>query len=164
MSRPRRDVDAGGDALRVSVMTLAEVAAVGAMEQRNYDFPWNVRIFRDCVRSGYACLLAHQAERHVGYAIVQMAADEAHLLNLCIDRPWQHRGLARELLEWVIESVTRKQARTLYLEVRPSNPRAVRLYQRAGFNEIGTRAGYYDAVNGREDALVMALTLEARGG
>lgn len=135
------------------------VAAIGAMERRNYPFPWSERIFRDCVKSGHACLLAHHAGQLVGYAIVQIAADEAHLLNLCIDAPFQHRGHARRFLEWVMQSAETQHAHTLFLEVRPSNPRAVRLYERAGFNEIGTRPNYYDAPGGREDALVMARTL-----
>jgi ribosomal-protein-alanine N-acetyltransferase len=45
----------------------------------------------------------------------------------------------------------------MFLEVRPSNPKAIKLYRSLGFNEIGMRPGYYPAANGkREDAIVMA--------
>jgi ribosomal-protein-alanine N-acetyltransferase len=44
----------------------------------------------------------------------------------------------------------------MFLEVRPSNPNAIKLYQSLGFNEIGRRKDYYPARKGREDALVMA--------
>jgi ribosomal-protein-alanine N-acetyltransferase len=51
------------------------------------------------------------------------------------------------------------RAERVFLEVRPSNPRAIALYHDLGFNEIGRRPGYYPAANGREDALVMAIEL-----
>jgi ribosomal-protein-alanine N-acetyltransferase len=46
------------------------------------------------------------------------------------------------------------------LEVRPSNVAAVALYEKMGFNEIGVRRNYYPAGEGREDALLLALSLE----
>ena len=42
-----------------------------------------------------------------------------------------------------------------FLEVRPSNTAAIRLYQSLGFEQIGMRRGYYQAVGGREDAVVL---------
>ncbi len=145
--------------LAISAMGQEHVVAIAAMEGRNHAFPWSERIFRDCVKSGYACLLGEHAGQLVGYSVVQVAADEAHLLNLCIDAPYQRRGHAREFLDWIVDSVTMQRAHTLFLEVRPSNTRAVQLYEKTGFNEIGTRRDYYDAPGGREDALVMAKTL-----
>ena len=51
-------------------------------------------------------------------------------------------------------------AQRVFLEVRPSNPRAIALYERSGFNEIGRRPRYYPAADhGREDAIVMAMEL-----
>jgi ribosomal-protein-alanine N-acetyltransferase len=95
----------------------------------------------------------------IGYGILQVAADEAHLLNLCIDKSAQHQGFARVMLERLLYQAASRNANVVFLEVRPSNPRAIELYQRAGFNQVGLRKGYYDARNGREDALVMAFYL-----
>jgi ribosomal-protein-alanine N-acetyltransferase len=50
-------------------------------------------------------------------------------------------------------------ARTMLLEVRPSNAAAARLYSRYGFERIGVRRGYYPAHGGREDAIVMRIAL-----
>ena len=50
--------------------------------------------------------------------------------------------------------------RSMFLEVRPSNVRAVDIYDRYGFAEIGRRKNYYEATGGtREDAIVMRLSL-----
>ena len=140
-------------------MRLGDVALVGTMERRNYEFPWSDAIFRDCLKAGYACELVRLDDELVGYGILQTGAEEGHILNLCIDEAHQRRGFARLLLEHLVSRATDDGARVVFLEVRPSNPRAMALYQRAGFNEIGLRKGYYEARGGREDALVMARSL-----
>ncbi|MGQ7843313.1 ribosomal protein S18-alanine N-acetyltransferase [Granulosicoccus sp. 3-233] len=142
-------------------MRAGDVAAIGIMDRRNYEFAWTDGIFRDCVKAGYICPLLKIGEDIAGYGVLQIGADEAHLLNLCIDRPWQRQGLARTLLEHLVEESARLGAQVMFLEVRPSNTRAVALYQQSGFNEIGLRKDYYDASGGREDALVMARYLSS---
>jgi len=138
---------------------IKDVASVGTMERRNYDFFWTDGIFRDCLKAGYTCQMVLLGDRMIGYGIMQLAADEAHILNLCIDKPFQRQGFARLLLEHLVQQAGQRQAHTIFLEVRPSNPRAIELYERSGFNEVGIRKGYYDATNGREDAIVMARNL-----
>ena len=140
-------------------MRLEDVQYIGELERRNYDFPWTDGIFSDCVRAGYTCQRVLLGDRLVGYGVLQHAADEAHVLNLCIDRSEQHRGLGRALLEHLTSLACAVGAKTLFLEVRPSNPRAQAMYLAAGFNEIGIRPGYYDSHKGREDAIVMARAL-----
>ena len=140
-------------------MYVKHVSLIGTMERRNYDFPWSDGIFRDCVKSGYICRLVMLDDTLVGYGVMQIGADEGHILNLCIDGPSQGQGFARLLLEHLILEAGRRRANIVFLEVRPSNPRAVDLYQLNGFNEIGLRKGYYDSKEGREDALVMARNL-----
>ncbi|MOA53014.1 ribosomal-protein-alanine N-acetyltransferase [compost metagenome] len=71
----------------------------------------------------------------------------------------QGRGLGLRLLEHLMQRAGELKAAECFLEVRESNQSAYRLYERYGFNEIGRRRGYYPAVGGREDALVMACTL-----
>ena len=145
-------------------MRPGDVALVGTMERRNYEFPWSDTIFRDCLKAGYTCELVRLDDELVGYGILQTAAEEGHVLNLCIDEAHQRRGFARLLLEHLVARATAAEARVVFLEVRPSNPRAKTLYERAGFNEIGLRKAYYEAVGGREDAIVMARSLVGGAG
>ena len=79
-------------------------------------------------------------------------------MNLCVDPTAQRLGAGRKMLEHMIKRV-RSKAETVFLEVRPSNIKAIRLYNSLGFNEIGIRKGYYPAKNGREDAVMLALEL-----
>ncbi len=140
-------------------MLMRHVASIGVIERRNYEFSWTDGIFRDCVKSGYFCQRVLLDDELIGYAVMQIAADEAHILNLCIDKPYQRKGFARELLGHMVRLAAQHRAQTVFLEARPSNPRAIELYERSGFNEIGVRKDYYDSAKGRENAIVMALTV-----
>jgi len=143
---------------RVRRMTEADLGAVWDIEQRAYVYPWSRGIFIDCLRVPYQCDVVEQGGRVVGYTVVSMAADEAHLLNLCLDPDVHGQGLGRFLLEHVLEAAEGQKARVIYLEVRPSNKRAIELYLRNGFRRIGVRPRYYRSGDGREDALVLART------
>jgi ribosomal-protein-alanine N-acetyltransferase len=103
-------------------------------------------------------VLAHGREL-VGYGVVMIGVQEAHLLNLSVRREWQRRGLGRQLLEHFLEVALEAGARRMFLEVRPSNAAARALYAARGFQEIAVRRGYYPAAGGREDAILMGLDL-----
>ena len=95
----------------------------------------------------------------MGYGIISIGAGEAQLLNLCIRRKYRAQGLGRWLLGHLIDVAGRHNADSMFLEVRPSNRAALRLYQRMGFNEVGVRKGYYPGKNGPDDAIILGLAL-----
>lgn len=140
-------------------MTEQDLAAVMAIEESVYSHPWTWGNFADSLAAGYHCWIAECGEQTAGYAVVAIAAEEAHLLNLSVGSAWQGRGLGRELLGFVLRLARDDGAKRIYLEVRPSNRAARALYAAAGFAEIGRRRDYYPAAGGREDAIVMALDL-----
>jgi ribosomal-protein-alanine N-acetyltransferase len=88
-----------------------------------------------------------------------LAVDEAHLLNLAVDPAHQRQGYGWCMLDWIARTMHEYGARSLLLEVRPSNLEAQRLYLAYGFEQIGVRRGYYPARWGREDAIVMRVPL-----
>jgi ribosomal-protein-alanine N-acetyltransferase len=140
----------------------ADLAGVLAAEQASYPYPWSRRIFRDCLRVGYCCLVAEIGGRVQGHGIMLASAGEAHILNVCVHPGVRRRGIARAMLDELMGIACRAGAEAAYLEVRPSNEGAIALYRGAGFQVVGRRADYYPAAFGREDALVMARMLEAR--
>ncbi len=150
---------AGESAVRLRAMRESDLETVLAIETRAYAFPWTLGIFRDCLNAGYPAWLLVQDEVVIGYGIVSIAAGEAHILNICIDPAAQGRGHGRRLLRTLIRISRHHRAERIFLEVRPSNPRAIALYFDEGFNEIGRRPRYYPANMGREDAIVMAMEL-----
>lgn len=144
---------------RIRPMTQQDLDAVYDIERRAYGFPWSRGIFLDCLRIPYVCEILEERGAVIGYAIMSLGGDEAHLLNLCLDEPARGRGLATMMLDHLILKAMREGVRVLYLEVRPSNAAALALYARSGFARIGVRKGYYRAEDGREDALVLARSL-----
>lgn len=152
--------------LKLRAMREADLQAVLEVEQSAYEFPWTLAIFRDCLRVGYDCYVLEGAQGLVGHGIMSVGAGECHLLNICVHPLYQGRGLGRALVEFLLRRAREKGARVALLEVRVSNHVAQRLYTRLGFNEVGTRKGYYPARAGREDAIILARELEpqAPGG
>ncbi len=150
----------GSDAeVIIRPMRGTDVAEVVAIERASYQFPWSEGIFRDCLRVGYVCRVI-TAERQVqGYGVMSVGAGEAHVLNLCIGAAFRCRGAGRKLLLCLLERAHAAGVAEAFLEVRPSNTTAIRLYQALGFEQVGTRRGYYQALNGREDAAVLKLAL-----
>ena len=145
--------------LRMRPMRDADLASVLGVEFAAYPHPWSEGIFRDCLRVGYCCWVTCIGETIVGHGVMSVAADECHILNLCVHPKWQGRGFGRKLLRRLLGIGRRRNADTAFLEVRVSNRSAIGLYQSEGFCEVGIRRGYYPGDKGREDALVLAIAL-----
>src|SRR5215472_16280204 len=138
-----------------------DVADVVAIERASYQFPWSEGIFRDCLRVGYVCRVVTVARQVMAYGVMSVGAGEAHILNLCVAETFRCRGLGRRLLALLVERAASAGMKEAFLEVRPSNTAAIRLYLAHGFEQVGMRRGYYQAVGGREDAAVLRLGLRA---
>jgi ribosomal-protein-alanine N-acetyltransferase len=133
----------------------SDIPEIVRIERMSYAFPWTEGIFRDCLRVNYTCRVAEIGVPIAGYGIMSVAAGEAHLLNLCVGEDYRCRGIGRRLLAHLLQVAANVGAREGFLEARPSNTSAIRLYQSLGFVQIGVRRGYYQAVDGREDAIVL---------
>lgn len=145
--------------VELRVMTEDDLPRVAALERESYPFPWSEGIFRDCVRVGYVCRVVEIGCDLVGYGIMSLGAGEAHILNLCVREAMRGRGIGRTLLRRLLDLAAGAGMEDAFLEVRPSNLAAIRLYQSLGFVPVGVRRGYYQAVGGREDATVLRLAL-----
>jgi len=126
-------------------------------ERQSYTHPWTEGTFADCLNSGHECWLFVHERLTIGHGILSVGAGESHLLNVCINPAQQGNGFGRILVKHMLHRAKLRGAARMFLEVRPSNVVAYKLYEDLGFNEIGVRKNYYPAVEGREDALVLAM-------
>lgn len=140
-------------------MTLADLVTVCQIEPTIYSHPWTLGNFKDSLSAGHSAWVMERAGEIMGYALVMLVLDEAHLLNLSVASPYQGLGLGRALLVQMIEVSRRHHAANMFLEVRVSNLKAIALYEAVGFCEMGIRRNYYPTNNGREDAVLMGLAL-----
>jgi ribosomal-protein-alanine N-acetyltransferase len=149
--------------VQIRPMIETDLAEVANIEQLSYAFPWSENIFRDCLRVGYTCRALDLAGQIIGYGVMSVGAGEAHILNVCVRDEFRNLGFGRRLLEQLLERAAGSGVGEAFLEVRPSNLAAIRLYQRLGFEQIGIRRGYYQAPDGREDAIVLKRDLKTVG-
>jgi ribosomal-protein-alanine N-acetyltransferase len=146
--------------VQIRPMMEIDLADVALIEQQSYAFPWSENIFRDCLRVGYTCRALDLQGQIIGYGVMSLGAGEAHVLNVCVAGQFRNLGFGRRLLEHLMERAGAMGVAEAFLEVRPSNLAAIRLYQRLGFEQIGIRRGYYQAPDGREDAIVLKRELK----
>ena len=145
--------------VEVRSMVHNDLAEVSDIERRSYDFPWSHGVFRDCLLAGYHCIVLDRAGGVAGYAILSIAAGEAHILNLCVDPKFRQQGYGEKLLDDVLARAAGAEVREIFLEVRPSNRKAIALYEKKGFRQVASRPAYYQAREGREDAAVLSRIL-----
>lgn len=140
-------------------MTVCDIPTIRALEARAYQFPWKIKVFLDCLLAQYQCWVTKLGKRTIAYGIITVGADESHLLNLCVNPDFHGQGYGRNMVQFLCDIAIVKNAKRMFLEVRPSNQKALALYLAAGFRQVGLRKNYYPTVNGREDALVLARLL-----
>ena len=145
--------------LRFRPMQAADLDAIMAIEPTIYPYPWSRGNFSDSLDAGYSGWVYEENGVIIGYAMLMLVLDEAHLLNISIAKSHQGQGLGAALLEYMMQVARGHGAANMFLEVRPSNLVAIRLYESTGFNEMAVRRGYYPAADGREDAILMGMAL-----
>lgn len=132
--------------------------AVVAIENESYSVPWSEATFRGLLRRRDAELVVAEADGIVvAFAIFWCVLDQSELGNVAVTREWRRQGLGELLVEDVLSRARKRGVREIYLEVRPSNEVARRLYERFGFVPVGRRRNYYQAPV--EDAIVMRRPL-----
>lgn len=147
-------------AMALRPMAMADVDAVVMLEQQVYPHPWTRGNFADALTARYHAQCLYLGDELCAYVVAMTGVQEAHLLNITVDRQRQGQGLGKALWQHLCEWAPTVGAARIWLEVRRSNQLARDIYAHWGFETVGERKNYYPAGRGqREDALVMGLTL-----
>ena len=146
--------------VRFEPMTVDDLDAVMRIERLAYAHPWSRAVFEDTVVAGYQAQRLLAGTTLLGYFVAMKGVEEVHLLNITVAPAHQYKGWARVMLEALSLWARGQAAKTLWLEVRVSNSRALQIYRAQGFVQVGRRPKYYPSGHGqREDAIVMSLNL-----
>lgn len=136
-----------------------DIDLLNQLEQNEQEYPWSSNMIAEHVSSSrYRVGILEKDAVIIAYFSVLAVAGEYSLLNLLVAREYRGQGFGWQLLRNMLD-LARGEADTVFLEVRAGNTRAIALYQAAGFVETDLRKAYYPAPDGREDAIVMALSL-----
>jgi ribosomal-protein-alanine N-acetyltransferase len=130
---------------------------VMAIEMASFPSPWSPKLFEEEIGRTFSDAVVAVEEpggEVAGYTICWTVGEESHLLNIAVRPDARGRGIGRALLKECLRRTARAGARRIFLEVRPSNQQAIRIYRREGFRFVGIREGYYTDTG--EDAIVFS--------
>lgn len=152
-----------------------DLSQVLAIEHASFQMPFSENIFKKELELPIAYFYVarcqngpkdnpkNDAARHkeiVGYIDFWMIETEVYIITVAVHPDWRNQKIGSSLIKHMISKAQRSYAKTIFLDVRPSNAGALALYKKFGFEEIGCRKKYYQ--NNDEDALVFKLTLASR--
>ena len=133
-----------------------DAAAMAVLHAASFRRGWSDDEFRSMLAD--KAVLAHRAvlgRRLVGFIITRIAGDESEILSVAVAASAQGRGLAGRLLHLHLRRLAGLGVRTVFLEVGENNMPAIRLYSRAGFEQVSRRQGYYADDTGRQTAALV---------
>lgn len=127
-----------------------------AIEVVSFPSPWSRTLYEEEIGRRFSdgiVAVDDPGEAVAGYAVCWTVAGESHLLTIAVRPDARNRGLGCALVRECLRRSAKAGGRRIYLEVRPSNESAIRLYRRTGFRWMGVRKGYYTDTG--EDAIVL---------
>ena len=147
------------DSVLLRDMTVSDLPTVGAIERASYSVPWSDTTFRGLLRRRDAELVSAERDgRVVGYAVFWCVLDQGELGNVAVAETARGLGIGASLVAEILQRAARRRVREVFLEVRPSNVVARRLYEQFGFTAVGRRRNYYQEPV--EDALVLRRMID----
>lgn len=146
--------------VKIRSMRTADLDAIMRIEYVAFTMPWSSLTYRNLLRRRDADLYVAESPEDgiVGYAALWGVLDEGELGTLAVEPRRRNRGVARRLLERVLERAQERGMRAVFLEVRVSNTPAQHLYAGYGFRQVGVRRNYYAFP--LEDALVLRRAID----
>ncbi len=147
----------------IDIMETEDLDSVMEIENSSFTNPWSKETFwQELIHNPHSFyLIASTNGRIVGYIGSWLVDNRLHITNLAIDKRYRNKGIATKLLGKVLSLASLKGITICTLEVRISNYRAVRLYEKLGFEIDSISENYYKDNN--EDALRMWKELENEG-
>lgn len=136
-------------------MHIKDIDEVLIIENLCFTMPWSKKAFEEDLNKNKLSkyIVAEHNKDVVGYIGVWRILDEGHITNIAVHPKFRKRGIARALMENLIQILKRESIIKMTLEVRASNVPAINLYNQLGFKPEGIRKAYYE--DNKEDALIM---------
>lgn len=139
-------------------MEQKDIPKVADIERECFSIPWSEKAFEDSLALTYGHFLVADIEGEIaGYVGMYQAADEGDITNIAVSPVYRRRGVAAELITYLIEEGIRNQLVCINLEVRESNSAAISLYEKYGFENLGIRKNFYEKPV--ENAVIMKKIL-----
>ena len=134
-----------------------DLVRVLRIEKECFSDPWSINLFRSALAEPHTRIfvLEDGEKGLLGYTVSAVVLDEGSLDNLAVTASERGQGYGRMLLENALKDAQKSGVKRFFLEVRESNQKAIKLYEKAGFTRLAVRRAYYQEPV--EDAIVMEL-------
>lgn len=141
----------------IEKLTAEMIESVMEIEVLSFKTPWQSFFFKEELENPFAIyFVAILNNEIIGYGGFWAVLDEGNITNIATHPDFRRLGVARKIIEKIIQVSKEKNLSFLTLEVRESNAAARKFYSSLGFNVVGKREKYYDH---KEDAILMTLYL-----
>lgn len=147
--------------ITIRSMSMDDVPDICALDHRSFSLPWTENSFKYEISENklsiplVAEIDTPAGKSIIGFIVVWIIVDEAHIGTIAVDESYQNMGIAQKLIAEAFRKARRSGTVIGYLEVRAGNMPARHLYEKLGFEVDGVRKGYYQ--DNHEDAILMSL-------
>ena len=146
--------------ISIEAMQIQHLDAVVEIEAQVQPFPWTHGNFSDCIDSAYQAYVAIYKQKVIGYYVMVLNPDVAHLVLVSICPKYQNMGIGKIMINHCHNTAMAHNQDRVILETRASNQRAMHFYQQLGYDCIAVKPGYYPTEDGlNEDAHIFEKTL-----
>jgi len=145
--------------IKVFLLQKEHIDRVHELELVSYPDAWAKELFLPEIDDrGGKFFVFFINEELMGYAGYWIGFKEAHITKFTVAPEYRRKGFGTLFMNFIFEQVLKENIQKIVLEVREMNYPARRLYEKMGFQIIGTRFGYYAKT--RENAVVMMRCLD----
>lgn len=140
--------------IKIHPMNEKDIDGIAEIEKECFSEPWS--------RDGIESELSNETARFfvadfmgeaAGYLGMHIVLDECYIANIAVKEKFRRKGIADKLLSVGEERAKDENCAFITLEVRVSNEKAIALYSKRGYNEMGERKNFYSSPT--ENALIM---------
>jgi [ribosomal protein S18]-alanine N-acetyltransferase len=145
--------------LEFRFMTVEDIGAVTELERLSFTTPWPRDAFENELTKNQNAryVVALHENKVISYCGMWIILDEAHITNVAVHPSYRGQKIGVRMMQEMMDAAVMFGAKSMTLEVRPSNMVARNMYVKLGFEEHGVRKRYYSDNN--EDAIIMWVTL-----
>lgn len=143
----------------IRMMNSEDISEVCNIEAETGVCEWGVSGYKEALEKGYFCLVYEEGSKVIGFIVMRVTMQEAEILNLAVKPEFMGCGIGSLLMDECKKIAEEKGSEVVWLEVRKSNFRAIKFYERHGFFKVFERKNFYSDL---EDAVVMRCNLDVK--
>ena len=143
----------------IEKMSPSHVGEIARLEKECFSTPWSEDGLKSELNNAFArFFVATYAGEIAGYVGAHNVLGEVYITNVAVFEKFRRKGVAKKLIDALLETAKAENGNFVTLEVRESNIPAVSLYEKCGFEKVGERKNFYEKP--RENAVLMTYFIK----